>query len=544
MININLFDLPAKRILPVLIFIAALFFIPFLGYLHLFDWDEINFAESSREMLVSKDLFHVQINYMPFWEKPPLFMWLQSASMAVFGVNEFASRFPNALFGIITLITFYRIGKKHFSSQFGLIWSLLYLMSFLPHIYFKSGIIDPVFNYFIFMSVYYLVLTINESSNKYALLSGVFTGLAILTKGPVGLLLVLLTYFVFGLLNRFKNIGKLKHVAIFVAATSMMVALWVMPEVFKNGFTTLADFIKYQIRLLTTGDAGHEQPFYYHFVVVFIGCFPMSAFSQALFTPSRFSTKYDFTKWMVILFWVVMILFTIVKTKIVHYSSMCWIPLSFCAAVFIYSRIQNKQPVGRMKTWFLVFGLLFSLLLIGLPLVGFFKDKIIPLVKDKFAADGFAQPVEWPLWYCVFGLFFMAGIVVSYIALRRNNWYGFLSGQTYFTGITLFCFLLFVVPNIEQHSQGPAINFYKKMKGQDVYVLPVGFKSYAHWFYFQVPNTNNEKRQDESFLLNESIDKPVYFVTKSTNDFLNDKPQVKFLYQEGGFKFFIREKSN
>jgi hypothetical protein len=31
MININLFDLPAKRILPVLIFIAALFFIPFLG---------------------------------------------------------------------------------------------------------------------------------------------------------------------------------------------------------------------------------------------------------------------------------------------------------------------------------------------------------------------------------------------------------------------------------------------------------------------------------------------------------------------------------
>ncbi|MEI9934823.1 MAG: hypothetical protein WDM71_08225 [Ferruginibacter sp.] len=31
--------------------LAALLFIPFLGHVHLFDWDEINFAESAREMI-------------------------------------------------------------------------------------------------------------------------------------------------------------------------------------------------------------------------------------------------------------------------------------------------------------------------------------------------------------------------------------------------------------------------------------------------------------------------------------------------------------
>ena len=52
---------------------AALVFIPFLGGVHLFDWDEINFAEISREMITTDNYFAAQINYQPFWEKPPLF---------------------------------------------------------------------------------------------------------------------------------------------------------------------------------------------------------------------------------------------------------------------------------------------------------------------------------------------------------------------------------------------------------------------------------------------------------------------------------------
>jgi 4-amino-4-deoxy-L-arabinose transferase-like glycosyltransferase len=53
--------------------LAALFFMPFLGGVHLFDWDEINFAEAAREMIIQKDYLRVYINYEPFWEKPPVF---------------------------------------------------------------------------------------------------------------------------------------------------------------------------------------------------------------------------------------------------------------------------------------------------------------------------------------------------------------------------------------------------------------------------------------------------------------------------------------
>jgi len=61
--------------------LALLFFVPFLGGVHLFDWDEVNFAECAREMLATGDYLRPQIDYEPFWEKPPFFIWLQALSM-------------------------------------------------------------------------------------------------------------------------------------------------------------------------------------------------------------------------------------------------------------------------------------------------------------------------------------------------------------------------------------------------------------------------------------------------------------------------------
>ena len=128
----------------IILLLGTLFYLPFLGSVHLFDWDEINFAEAAREMIVSGDYFHVQIDYLPFWEKPPLFIWMQVLAMKLFGINEFAARFPNAVCGITTLLFLFSTGKKLHGRSFGWIWVLAYLGSILPHLYFRSGIIDEV----------------------------------------------------------------------------------------------------------------------------------------------------------------------------------------------------------------------------------------------------------------------------------------------------------------------------------------------------------------------------------------------------------------
>jgi 4-amino-4-deoxy-L-arabinose transferase-like glycosyltransferase len=137
----------------IIIGIGVILFIPYLGSVHLFDWDEINFAESAREMIVTGDYSKVQINFNPFWEKPPLFIWIQAISMKVFGINEFAARLPNAIFGILTMILIYTFAKKLFKGHVAHWWVLSYLGAITPLFYFKTGLIDPMFNFFIFLSI-------------------------------------------------------------------------------------------------------------------------------------------------------------------------------------------------------------------------------------------------------------------------------------------------------------------------------------------------------------------------------------------------------
>ena len=226
--------------------IAALMFVPFLGGVHLFDWDEVNFAESAREMIASGDYLTVQINYKPFWEKPPLFIWMQVLAMKLFGINEFAARFPNAVCGITTLLFLFSTGKKLHGRSFGWIWVLAYLGSILPHLYFRSGIIDPWFNLLIFCSINYLILSFSNQENngqvksfykknKQIFFGGILLGLAVLTKGPIAILLVGLTGFVYWLSVKFKMYFTASQILIYSLATLLVTALWFGVEWIING---------------------------------------------------------------------------------------------------------------------------------------------------------------------------------------------------------------------------------------------------------------------------------------------------------------------
>ena len=563
-----------KKYILFLIGLGLLFFFPFLGNVHLFDWDEINFAESAREMLETGNFFQVQINYEPFWEKPPLFFWLQALSMKLFGVNEFAARFPNAVLGVLSLITLYYIGKKLISEKFGFTWSLIYFASFLPHLYFKSGIIDPLFNFFIFLSIYFLILTINKptSKNINALFSGILIGLAIITKGPVGLLLLILTFISYLIIKRFKKKIKFSGVIIFFLSSLGVTFLWFGYETITNSPWFILEFIEYQIELLTEPVAGHEQPFYYHFLVVLLGCFPMSIMAIPAFRKKAETIPYDFMLWMKILFWVVMILFTIVKTKIVHYSSMSYLPLSFLAAIIIYSLWKEKEIIKLnkfLKISYLILGLIFGILLMVTPIVFANSHWITPYINDDFAIASFNYEMNWKGWEFIFGIIFILGLIGSYIQLSRKRIFKFLIIICLSSGITLLGYAIFVVPKIEKFSQGPAITFYKSLSGKDVYVTTYGFKSYAHYFYTKFPprknadgievikrnykqglSTQNEYNVNEiNFLVNKwllkgAIDKDVYIVTKITSrKEMATYPDLELIKNEGGFDFYLRKKT-
>ncbi len=545
--------LPKNNLLyPFLIILAGiLFFIPFLGSVHLFDWDEINFAESAREMIVSGDYLNVQINFIPFWEKPPLFIWMQVLSMKIFGVTEFAARFPNAIGGIITLLVLYFIGKKLFNEKFGILWVLVYMGSLLPNLYFKSGIIDPWFNLFIFLGIYYMYLyALAKNNNKNTwkiILSAGFIGLAILTKGPVALLIFGLITFIWVLLyNKWLVILKLRFIISYLLVLSFIGGFWFILLAIKGHGYIINDFIQYQIRLFTQEDAGHGGFLLYHFVILFIGVFPASIFAIRSFRKFKDDTdnQKSFRNWMMITFWVVLILFTIVNTKIVHYSSMCYFPLTYLATYVIYKIIRNElRFTGWMKALILFMTGIIGLLLMSLQFFIKYKDQIIAknYIKDAFAVANLQAEVYWSGWEFLIGLLLILGISVS-LWFFKNKLYqiiGIFISSLLFVNLTM----TFIVPKIEQYSQNAAIEFYQKIAGEDCYVHTWGYKSYAQYFYFKKPLPENSNSSNLEWLLTGNIDKPVYIATKNIREaqFMEKYNNFVRLYEKNGFVFFVRE---
>lgn len=536
-------------------FICSLLFLPFLGSVHLFDWDEINFAECAREMIVSGNYLHVTINFLPFWEKPPLFIWMQALAMNTFGVNEFAARLPNALCGIITSLVLFNIGKKIKNSTFGIIWVLTYIGSFLPHFYFKSGIIDPWFNFFIFLGIYYMVLhtdsivaeTAIKRRNKYILLSSLFIGMSILTKGPVALLIYFLCIITYWATMRFKKIYSYKQIILSALVINVIGGIWFFLLIMDGNYQVVFNFIKYQLRLFNTEDSGHGGPVYYHVLVLLLGCFPASIFAIAGFkhNPDDPSVSH-FKKWMIILFFVVLVLFSIVKTKILHYSSLCYFPLSFLAAYSIEKIISGEMKWKKWMAWLTgTIGLLIGIVISLPPFIDWNKEKIISsnLIKDEFAIENLKAYVHWSGYEMLPGLTFIVGIIIVLFILNKKHLKKGVVGLFVLSLITVNLVSTLIVPKIEKYSQAAAIEFYKKLQNKDCYVETLGFKSYAQYYYSHVTPSSSTNGRDINWLLNGNIDKPAFFACKIIyiNEYLNKYPQLEVLYKKNGFVFLRRK---
>ncbi|MBR9920558.1 MAG: glycosyltransferase family 39 protein [Bacteroidetes bacterium] len=527
--------------------LSLLFFLPGLGQVHLFDWDEINFAECAREMIASGNYLQVQINFEPFWEKPPLFFWMQVLSMKVFGINEFAARFPNALAGLIGLLAMYFIGKKWKDRRFALLWTAAYFGSLLPHLYFRSGIIDPWFNLFIFGSLYAWIRLSQPQSHalKWAIFGGVLLGLGVLTKGPVAGLILGLCVLIFWLLSRFRELPNWRPVGAFILLCVLTIASWFGLEWYQNGPWFTKTFVEYQIRLLSTEDAGHGGFPGYHFVVLLLGCFPAGSLGlRAWFKKVQADDEWQMQRWMRILFWVVLILFSLVQSKIVHYSSLCYYPLTFLAALQIYSWLDKGIAIPKLEKWTtLGIGGIWVIACLALPFLGMHPQWIKPLLsQDPFAMANMQADVVWTYWQLIPGLFLL-GLLIWFFGFRSKR--GLIQwdvNRLFFgTAIFLFLALAMFINRIEGYSQRAVIEFYKEHQGEDAYFQPMGYKSYAHLWYSRVPANHPPESKDKGWLLSGDIDKNVYFITKITKEGdLAQKPELEKVWEKNGFVVFLR----
>ena len=198
------------------------------------DWDENVYAEASKQMILRGDYLNIYINDAPFNEKPPFFLWLQVLSFKLFGINEFAARFPAAVLGFFSVLLCILVGRQLYSLRLGMLWGLIYITSLLPAIFglFSTAKINIVIAFFI---IIYSLITLFKwqiSANKKNLfVGGLFSGfsgtIAAIGGPPVAIVL--------------QNIPKQKFIGTitcyFVLGNIIsLIALWTIDKINLNHF--------------------------------------------------------------------------------------------------------------------------------------------------------------------------------------------------------------------------------------------------------------------------------------------------------------------
>ena len=199
----------------VLLAVAAALTLPNLGRTSLWDVDEGVNAQAAREMRDAGTWVVPTFNYQLRTAKPVMLYWLQRASYATFGVSEWSARLPSVLAAWVAVLLTYEIARRMFSRGTALLAGIV--LTSVVQFGLLSHAATPDATLLLFTVLTYLAFWAGHAngSRRWWLPTAAACGLAMLTKGPVGVALpglVILLYFAWN-----RELGRLLDRRIFGA---------------------------------------------------------------------------------------------------------------------------------------------------------------------------------------------------------------------------------------------------------------------------------------------------------------------------------------
>jgi 4-amino-4-deoxy-L-arabinose transferase-like glycosyltransferase len=264
----------AVAILAVILVFVALFWR--LGTPTFWDPDEAHYAETSREMVATGDWWAPFYNEEPFFDKPVLFHQLQAVSMLLFDDAELAARFAPALAGLgLVLITAW-FGKTMVSTDVGVVAGMM--LTACPGLFAlaRYAILDTVFTMFMFGGAAFLAVAALGDRPRLQWLAYVFLALAVLTKGPIALVLCGLTFLMAiavsaelrrRLLGLRWAIGLL--IVLALSAPPFVYLYLRFGQAFVNGY-----ILDENLRLFATSRFRNQPGFWFYFQILAAGLLP------------------------------------------------------------------------------------------------------------------------------------------------------------------------------------------------------------------------------------------------------------------------------
>jgi len=184
-------ELKPERMVLVL---ATVIFLWFLGAHDLWAPDEPFFGEGAREMVADGQWLVTHVNGVVNSHKPPLFFWLIAIlSLPLGAVTEFTARLPSVLAALGTLVLIMSMGRRWFGPKTAALAGVLLATSYMFWDKARWSQIDSLLCFLIWVALaaFDAWRSGDADGRRAGALFWLAAGLAVLAKGPVGLLLPL-----------------------------------------------------------------------------------------------------------------------------------------------------------------------------------------------------------------------------------------------------------------------------------------------------------------------------------------------------------------
>ncbi|MGZ5025055.1 MAG: ArnT family glycosyltransferase, partial [Chthoniobacterales bacterium] len=319
-----------------LLFVASLFFhLAGTWTLPLIDRDEPRFAEASREMLERSDYVVPYFNNRYRFDKPPLTYWFQTLSYRAFAENDFAARFPSAVAASLTALLIFAWSRRIDGERLAWWAAIIFTLCLQTFVHAKAAVADMWLVLFVTSAHWAgyellrdkLTAATSRGAAKWWWIFYLSLGCAFLAKGPIGWT-PLLTVAATLLFLANANLNRRFLFPLGVVVTLAGVAAWGIPALLR----THGEFLRvgighHVIERSVVAMEGHgggsligyiaALPFY--FVAIFVSFFPWS-FKLPWVTRRLWLERDPLDNYLIAGSAIVFLIFTLVKTKLPHYT--------------------------------------------------------------------------------------------------------------------------------------------------------------------------------------------------------------------------------
>jgi 4-amino-4-deoxy-L-arabinose transferase-like glycosyltransferase len=453
--------------------IIGFFFAIMLGSFPLEAPDSARYSEIPREMIVSGDYLTPHLNGVKYFEKPPLFYWLQAGTMKVFGENNWSAQGANALLAILTCLLVYVMARKLYGRKTALFSSLILASSGLFFVMAHIITLDMALTFFLSLSLFsfiYAATQVRAGPQRTYLMWLMYAAAAcaIMTKGLVGLIfpgLIILVWIIIC-----KQWRELKTYALCSGIVLMLIVSlpWHLLVQIKNPEFFHFYFFEQHFLRYFTPYAGRMQPFGFFYGVLLVGLFPWTFFLwPALSThwPKPWRSRNEHTVDLYLIIWPLAILFfySFSHSQLVPYVLPILPPLAILignyVAHFSILNVNRRQVDLAFK--------LFSAIILLLAMATFFT---VPFLRHYFLIIK-----HWHV-YLPASILFLGAVVTYFVYKEKGVERGFIT--LIFTSM-FFCTSLVPSLNLMNHkSIYPLIEVLQPELKADNEVA-------AYWDYYQ-----------------------------------------------------------